>query len=165
MNRELLDLVEQYKGSKKQSFIFKMKDLLVKDLSCRLPYNNTWLRIFDSVKQEWVDQKLDIDTYKKIRENNIGLAHVKVKLKPVEALTYSEVDEVFDAVLGSNEEADKHGDWIKFRSDGGIEFIFNRRSYKDVQKLYEWMYEHNVDLNNLAEYNLITEWPPLSKSK
>lgn len=163
MNKELLDLVEEKKGSKKQSFIFKMKDLLVKDLSCRLPYNNTWLRVCDKETHEWFDKKLDIDIFKKIKENEIGLCYVKVKLRPVESLDYKEVDEIFNAVLGSQEEADKCGDWIKFRCDGGIEFIFNRRSYKDVQRLYEWMYEHNVDLNNLAEYNLITEWPPLAK--
>lgn len=163
MNKELLDLVEEKKGSKKQSFIFKMKDLLVKDLSCRLPYNNTWLRVCDKETHEWSDKKLDIDTFKKIKESEIGLCYVKVKLRSVESLDYKEVDEIFNAVLGSQEEADKCGDWIKFRCDGGIEFIFNRRSYKDVQRLYEWMYEHNIDLNNLAEYNLTTEWPPLAK--
>ena len=163
MNKELLDLVEEKKGSKKQSFIFKMKNLLVKDLSCRLPYNNTWLRVCDKETHEWSDKKLDIDTFKKIKESEIGLCYVKVKLRPVESLDYKEVDEIFNAVLGSQEEADKCGDWIKFRCDGGIEFIFNRRSYKDVQRLYEWMYEHNIDLNNLAEYNLTTEWPPLAK--
>lgn len=163
MNKELLDLVEEKKGSKKRSFIFKMKDLLIKDLACRLPYNNTWLRVCDKETHEWTDKKLDVDTFKKIKENEIGLCYVKVKLRPVESLDYNEVDEVFNAVLGSKEEADKYGDWIKFRADGGIEFIFNRRSYKDVQKLYDWMYENNIDLNNLAEYNLTVEWPPLSK--
>ena len=166
INNELLQLIDSKKGSsKKQSFIFKMKDLLVKDLACRLPYNNTWLRIYNytGTDNQWTRVKLDADVWKKIKESKFGLVHVRAELKPVAALDYREVDEIFNEVLGSQEEADKYGDWIKFKCDGDIEFIFNRRSYKDVQKLYDWMYANNVDVNHLEDYALTMVWPPLSK--
>ena len=98
-----------------------------------------------------------------IKNSSIGLMHVKVYLRPVNSLTQAECNTIFNEVLGSEEEATKHGDWIKFRRDGSIEFIFNCRSYKDVQKLYDWMYEHDIDVNNLEEFNMTMPYPPLSK--
>lgn len=151
-------------GSKKiTSFVFKIYNTLVKDLACRLPYNNTKVRVFDKDTEKWHDEYLTSELFEKIRKSNIGLVHLKVYLRPVNSLTQAECDEIFREVLGSEDEATEHGDWIKFRCDGDIEFIFNRRSYRDVQKLYDWMYAHNIDVNNLAEYNLTMQWPPLSK--
>lgn len=150
-------------GSKKRtSFVFKIHNTLVKDLACRLPYGHTKLRIFDKERNMWMDQTLTISIWEKIKNSDIGLMHVKLFLRPVNSLTSEECDEIFREVLGSEDEATEHGDWIKFRSDGDIEFIFNRRSYRDVQKLYNWMYEHNIDVNNLEEYNMTMPWPPLS---
>ena len=150
---------------KRSSFIYKIKNTLVKDLACRLPYDNTMLQIYDKESNVWNKVKLNHSIWNDIYNSNIGILHVKVYLRPVSSLTNKEVEEIFNEVLKSEEDASEYGDWIKFRADGGIEFIFNRRSYKDVMKLYDWMYRHNIDLNNLAEYNLTFEWPPSSKDK
>lgn len=163
LNQSLLETIDSVPNRKRDSFIYKIKNTLVKDLACRLPYGHTKIRIFDKEKRMWIDQTLTISIYEKIRNSEIGLMHVKLYLRPVNSLAYNECEDIFNKVLGSEEEATKCGDWIKFRCDGGIEFIFNRKSYRDVQKLYDWMYEHDIDVNNLEEYNMTMPWPPLSK--
>jgi hypothetical protein len=162
-NQKLLDAIESVPSRKRDSFIYKIKNTLARDLACRLPYGHTKLRIFDKEKNAWTDQILTPVIWERIKSSDIGLMHVKVYLRPVNSLTQAECDIIFNEVLGSEGEATKHGDWIKFRCDGGIEFIFNRRPYRDVQKLYDWMYEHDIDINNLEEYNMTMSYPPLLK--
>ena len=89
-----------------------------------------------------------------IRSMEIGTYDIVPYLYPVSSLTESQCDELFSLVLGSEEEAGKYGDWIKFRKDGDIEFIFTRRSYKDVWKLYEWLYRNHFDVDGLIGMGL-----------
>lgn len=61
--------------------------------------------------------------------------------------------EVADLVLGVDAEI-MTDDFIKFRQDGDVEFIFYRRSYREVLKFYQYCHAHHMDIYGLIDNGL-----------
>jgi len=130
----------------------KKRDLLLKDLAARLPYHNTTVRV-----TRWhcvFDESLSEFLWHDIKNGLIEIEDIKVVLKPMSALNDKEMRDLVVSVFGGDpaEDSSLTNDWIKFNTD--IEFIFYRRSYKDVLKFYDYCYSHNLDVNGLIDCGL-----------
>lgn len=80
-----------------------------------------------------------------------GLIEIRPVLKPVSRLTENQMDAIFALVIPEGPESN---DWIKFRQDGDIEFIFYRRSWLDVKKMYDYLIQEGYDVCGLIEQGL-----------
>lgn len=93
----------------------------------------------------------------------VNVDDCKVCLYPMSALNDDEMGELLELTISKDFENDPTGDWIKFRQDGDVEFIFYRRSYKDVVKFFNWCYLNNYDCNNLIEKDMAIDISELKR--
>ena len=126
------------------------KDLLLKDLCARLPYN---------VKVHVSGLDFDFDgTLMQIYKSAIrcslqvnfmryGLEDVKPYLRPMSSMTEEEyVDFLYDTDFPCEYVSIKAG---KFWTAGTCEFEF-----KNVQKVFDWLLEHHFDYRGLIDKGL-----------
>lgn len=127
----------------------KLKDLVLKDLASRLPYHNTTVKVKRDMS--WFSETLNVFLWHDIMNGNLKVEDIKVVLKPMSALSDKEMTELVVSALGGDPAAGfDTNDWIRF-FDSDIEFIFYRRSYKDVIKFYDYCYAHGLDVNGLID--------------
>ena len=124
------------------------KDLLLKDLSARLPYD---------VKVLYNNKVFSIDyvscTYEEVKLYNnydyciLNISVVKPYLFPLSSMTEEQLFDVQE-ILGKNE--------IKIE-DSLIRIVDFRRkiiSYLEILALLEWFYKNHFDINNLIPAGL-----------
>ena len=123
------------------------KDLLLKDLCARLPYD---------VKVLYDNKVYNIDyvsgTYEEIKLNDIfnytlNISVVKPYLFPLSSMTSEQLFEVQE-ILGKNE--------IKIE-DGFLRIVDSDRntiSYLEILALLEWFYKNHFDINGLIPMGL-----------
>ena len=122
---------------------------IVKDLAARLWVKGT--KVYLPGRGETVE--LDASLWDKFRKREID--EVKPILKSVSRLTDNQMDAIFALVIPEGE--DGSNDWIKFRQNGDIEFIFNRRSWTDVKKMYDYLIQEGYDIGGLIRDGLAIE--------
>ena len=122
------------------------KELLKKDLSCRIPYS-----VIINVNGVLDSKLTSISWYNEARvEDSVGLyyiSEVKPYLFPLSSITKEQLFEVQE-ILGKNE--------IEIE-DGFLHIIDSNRntiSYSEITALLEWFYKNHFDINNLISMKL-----------
>ena len=133
------------------------KQLLLKDLSARLPYGvkvhitNEWF--YDKI--EPYDRRLDCDVIKSIRENRYT---VKPYLRPMSSMTDEELKELNEkygniAYFFIQEPPYYYGLQAQHSDIGSIEI-------SEFSEIYDWLLEHHFDFRGLIEKGLALEALP-----
>ena len=123
------------------------KDLVLKDICARLPYNvkvlydNTVYSI-DYVSGIYEEIKLD-NSYNFI----LNISEVKPYLFPLSSMTEEQLFEVQE-ILGKNE-IEIEDDFLHI-----IDSDRNTISYLEILALLEWFYKNHFDINNLIHKKL-----------
>lgn len=122
------------------------KDLLLKDLCSRLPYD---------VKVQYMNNIFVVDyisSYKEVKLDvpdnyTVGISEVKPYLFPLSSMTKEQLFEVQE-ILGKNE--------IKI-DDGFLHIVDSDRNvitYLEILAVLEWFYKNHFDVNNLIPKGL-----------
>ena len=134
------------------------KNLLLRDLSARLPYHvrcKVWLK--DGTTEEGV---LDL-------EHNYGdvlrdafyynkIVDIKPFLRPISSMTDDEMDRLFDILHIDKDGNDE--DWIKINDIYGIKFFFPTGKWiEDVAEAYAYLYSIHIDFRGLIRKGLAIE--------
>ena len=125
----------------------RKKDLVLKDICARLPYNvkvlydNTVYSI-DYVSGIYEEIKLD-NSYNFI----LNISEVKPYLFPLSSMTEEQLFEVQE-ILGKNE-IEIEDDFLHI-----IDSDRNTISYLEILALLEWFYKNHFDINNLIHKKL-----------
>lgn len=123
------------------------KEILLKDLCARLPYDvkilyNNKVYSIDYVSGIYEEIKLDnSDNY------TLNISEVKPYLFPLSSMTREQLFEVQE-ILGKNEIETK---------DGFLHIIDSNRNtiaYLEILALLEWFYKNHIDINNLIPMGL-----------
>jgi len=134
------------------------KELLLQDLSARLPYGvmcNIGLKYPLQLQRIFVD-RLDgilLDFYEDGDDYQVYLSEVKPYLRPMSSMTEEEKKE-YNSFLFDNLERE---DVIGYEDKAfGIDVIMRYRSWEVIQ----WLLEHHLDFNGLIDvYGLALEAP------
>ena len=145
------------------------KQLLLQDLSARLPYGvmcNIGLKYPLQLQRIFVD-KVDgilLDFYEGGKDYQVYLSEVKPYLRPMSSMTEDEILELYkitydtwycDSLYYKNEE------WINFRDP----IKNNNLCFKtciwlsDINKVIDWLNAHHFDYRGLIPMNLALETP------
>lgn len=122
------------------------KDLLLKDLCARLPYD---------VKVQYMNNIFVVDyisSYKEVKLDvpdnyTVGISEVKPYLFPLSSMTKEQLFEVQE-ILGKNE--------IKI-DDGFLRIVDSDRNvitYLEILAVLEWFYKNHFDINDLIPKGL-----------
>ena len=122
------------------------KELLKKDLSCRIPYS-----VIINVNGVLDSKLTSISWYNEASvEDSVGLyyiSEVKPYLFPLSSITKEQLFEVQE-ILGKNE--------IEIK-DSFLHIVDSNRntiSYSEITTLLEWFYKNHFDINNLIAMKL-----------
>ena len=124
------------------------KELLLKDLSARLPYGVI-------CKSE---------SYKNILFNSsdiplIESEEIKPYLRPISSMTEDEMDKLFDILHIDKDGKDE--DWIKINDVYGIKFFFPTGKWiENVAEAYDYLYSIHIDFRGLIHKGLAIEVTP-----
>ena len=124
------------------------KDLLIKDLCVRLPYDVKVLYSNEVFSIDYISaiyEEIKLDTCDNYTLNNIS--EVKPYLFPLSSMTKEQLFEVQE-ILGKNE--------IEIE-DSFIHIIDSDRntiSYSEITALLDWFYKNHFDVNNLIPMKL-----------
>lgn len=123
------------------------KDLFLKDLCARLPYNvkvlyNNKVYSIDYISAIYEEIKLDT-----CNNYTLNISNVKPYLFPLSSITKEQLFEVQE-ILGKNEIETKDGFLHIVDSDR------NTISYSEIIVLLEWFYKNHFDINNLIPMKL-----------
>ena len=124
------------------------KDLLIKDLCARLPYEVkielTWWVMDDGM---YMNTTLEPDHIDQLLNDEYGDAEIKPYLFPLSSMTREQLLEVQE-ILGKNE--------IKIE-DGFLRIVDSDRntiSYLEILALLNWFYKNHFDINGLIPIGL-----------
>lgn len=125
------------------------KELLLKDLCARVPYNIKASYYGEEEERETWDEieGITLDGYVDIGQYILPIESIKPYLFPLSSMTEEQLFEVQE-ILGKNE--------IKIE-DGFIHIVDSERntiSYLEILALLEWFYKNHFDINNLIHMEL-----------
>ena len=124
------------------------KDLLIKDLCVRLPYDVKVLYSNEVFSVDYISaiyEEIKLDTCDNYTLNNIS--EVKPYLFPISSMTKEQLFGVQE-ILGKNE--------IEIK-DSFLHIVDSNRntiSYSEITALLEWFYKNHFDINNLIPIGL-----------
>ena len=124
------------------------KDLLIKDLCVRLPYDVKVLYSNEVFSVDYISaiyEEIKLDTCDNYTLNNIS--EVKPYLFPISSMTKEQLFGVQE-ILGKNE--------IEIK-DSFLHIVDSNRntiSYSEITALLEWFYKNHFDINNLIPMKL-----------
>ena len=129
------------------------KDLLLKDLCARLPYE-PMLKVVEHTNNTEADTVLQWKHLEYIKWSS----HIDIKpyLRPISSMTEEEMDKLFDIL-----HIDKQGkgrDWIKINDDAGIKFLLpTGRWIEDIDAALSYLRSIHIDIIGLIEKGLALE--------
>ena len=129
------------------------KELLLKDLCARLPYEvkaqyNNEIYNIDYISALYEEVKLDI-----ANNYTIGISEVKPYLRPMSSMTDEEMDKLFDILHIDKDGKDE--DWIKINDVYGIKFFFPTGKWvEDVADAYDYLNSIHIDYRGLISKGL-----------
>lgn len=136
------------------------KQLLIKDLSARLPYGvivqypNIFLpsEIINDRLREIEYSLIGIDEYStNINGEGIEIEYVKPYLRPLSSINVEEKCKI-GAIIGNGFEY-KENELVVYRED------VIKLSFQKIHELMEFLYQHHIDINNLIPMGLAIEAP------
>ena len=135
------------------------KELLLKDLSARLPYHvrcKIWLKEGTTeegpldLQHNYGNVLLDAFYYNKIKD-------IKPYLRPISSMTKKEVDELFH-ILKINEENPK--EWLKVNDIGIIRlFTEEGKDFYEIAEAIDYLNSIHIDYRGMIENDLAIEAP------
>lgn len=144
----------------------KDKELVLKDLSARVPYKpKLWTKCIpdrinyqnklNGVKDGMViidGAPYDIEGPNFMNNEQV----IKAYLRPISSMTDEEIDKLFEILDIDKEGSDS--DWIKINDALGIEFFFTNGKYiEDVVKAIDYLNSIHVDYRGLLPMKLAEE--------
>ena len=126
------------------------KELLLKDISARLPYNLI-VHIHDLDVTDY-DNYLYPDYLEKMMSCSIRL---KPYLRPISSITEEEVDKLFDIL---NLDKKNETEWLKV-NDSNIIRLFTQdgKDFYEIAEAMDYLYSIHVDFRGLLWKNLAIE--------
>ena len=129
------------------------KELLLVDLSARLPYG-VICNLSAKDADVSITEKLDLGG---LEHFIFGTMDVLPYLRPVSSMTDEEIDKLFE-ILGIDLKGDDDGDWIKINDVSGIEFFFGSGKWiEDVAEAYDYLNSIHIDYRGLIPMGLALE--------
>lgn len=149
------------------------KQILIKDLSARLPYGVVvqYPDIFNPseiiIKRlgEIEHSLIGIDEYStNINGEGIDIEYVKLYLRPISSMTKNEILELYKIAYNTWRTDSlyyKLDEWITFEESiqNNSLFFYSGIWVDDVSKVNDWLLEHHFDYRGLIEKGLAIEAP------
>ena len=142
------------------------KELVFKDLSARIPYNNTMVNVARAdtgfeIKIKWYDEKLTSYLLYDVEEND-AWEYIKPYLRSISSMTKEEAEEMFHLMYPNDKllKVELEQDRVRFNRifDGehfGTLTLFFNKIYSLEQ--LDWYYSKHFDVRGLIPLNLAIE--------
>lgn len=132
------------------------KQLLLQDLSARLPYG---VKVYVGDDLAMTLRQIDYKCFCESWENEDFKSHSRWMLpylRPISSMTDEEMDRLFDILHIDKDGKDE--DWIKINDVYGIKFFFPTGKWiENVAEAYDYLYSIHIDFRGLIHKGLAIE--------